>query len=80
MAHAKAEKLAHADPVKVDPKHYTVEVECGRPAVRDDRRGARELVTGCFHGCRRKFGAHLVVMLVLPFSVEDARPQPGGGG
>ena len=27
MAQAKAQKVAHADPVKVDSKHYTVEVE-----------------------------------------------------
>ena len=27
MAHAKAQKAAHEDPVKVDSKHYTVEVE-----------------------------------------------------
>ena len=27
MAHAKAQKVAHADPVKVDSKHYTVELE-----------------------------------------------------
>src|SRR6266487_1044283 len=27
MAEAKAQKVAHADPVKVDAKHYTVEME-----------------------------------------------------
>jgi quercetin dioxygenase-like cupin family protein len=27
MAQAKAQKAAHADPVKVDSKHYTVELE-----------------------------------------------------
>jgi hypothetical protein len=27
MAQAKAQKVANADPVKVDSKHYTVEVE-----------------------------------------------------
>jgi len=27
MAQAKAQKVAHADPVKVDSKHYTVELE-----------------------------------------------------
>ena len=27
MAEAKAQKLTHADPVKVDSKHYTVEME-----------------------------------------------------
>ena len=27
MAQAKAQKAAHADPVKVDSKHYTVEME-----------------------------------------------------
>jgi quercetin dioxygenase-like cupin family protein len=27
MAQAKAQKVAHADPVKVDSKHYTVEME-----------------------------------------------------
>ena len=42
MAQAKAQKVAHADPVKVDSKHYTVEVENEKVRVLRIRYGARE--------------------------------------
>ena len=42
MAHAKAQKVAHADPVKVDPKHYTVELENERVRVLRIKYGPHE--------------------------------------
>ncbi len=42
MAQAKAQKVAHADPVKVDSKHYTVEVENEKVRVLRIRYGPHE--------------------------------------
>ena len=42
MAHAKAQKVAHADPVKVDSKHYTVELENERVRVLRIKYGPHE--------------------------------------
>src|SRR5712692_2670350 len=42
MAQTKAQKVAHADPVKVDSKHYTVEVENEKVRVLRIKYGPRE--------------------------------------
>jgi len=42
MAQAKAQKVAHADPVKVDSKHYTVELENEKVRVLRIKYGPRE--------------------------------------
>jgi quercetin dioxygenase-like cupin family protein len=64
MAQAKAQKVAHADPVKVDSKHYTVELENEKVRVLRIRYGPREksqmhghptLVTIMLTDCHARF-------------------------